>query len=111
VSLEFDAVAFGAHGGEYTPYPDCQPAFADAMDLAAQRCHTSPVRVLAPFVAWDKAAIVRRGIELGVPFGLTWSCYNGGEVHCGVCGTCLDRMRAFEKAGVRDPTVYRTRAG
>ena len=106
VSLEFDAVAFGAHGGEYTPYPDCQHAFTEAMDVVAQRCHTSPIRVLAPFVDWDKSDIVRRGAALGVPFGLTWSCYNGGEAHCGKCGTCLDRRAAFAKAGVSDPTTY-----
>jgi 7-cyano-7-deazaguanine synthase len=74
------------------------------MDVAARRCHTTPVRVLAPFVEWDKAAIVRRGATLGVPFELTWSCYNGAEKHCGTCGTCLDRRGAFEKAGVQDPT-------
>jgi 7-cyano-7-deazaguanine synthase len=106
VSTNFEAVAFGAHGGEYTPYPDCQPPFAAAMDLAAQRCHTTPVRVLTPFVEWDKAAIVRRGAALGVPFGLTWSCYNGRDLHCGSCGTCVDRRRAFERAGVPDPTEY-----
>jgi 7-cyano-7-deazaguanine synthase len=105
-TLWYDAVAFGAHGGEYTPYPDCQPRFAEAMDRAAQVCDWGPLRVLAPFVGWDKAAVVRRGVELGVPFELTWSCYNGGAAHCGRCGTCLDRRKAFEKAGVPDPTQY-----
>jgi 7-cyano-7-deazaguanine synthase len=104
--LRYEAVAFGAHGGEYTPYPDCRPAFAEAMDQAAQVCDWEPMRVLAPFVAWDKAAIVRRGAELGVPFELTWSCYQGGETQCGRCGTCLDRRQAFAKAGIPDPTQY-----
>jgi 7-cyano-7-deazaguanine synthase len=106
VSLDYDAVAFGAHGGEYTPYPDCQPAFAEAMDEAAQVCDWKPRRVLAPFVNLDKAGVVRRGAELEVPFELTWSCYKGGAQHCGKCGTCLDRREAFRKAGVPDPTRY-----
>jgi 7-cyano-7-deazaguanine synthase len=105
-SLRYHAVAFGAHGGVYTPYPDCQPRFAEAMDQAALVCDWDPIRVLAPFVKWDKAGIVRRGAELGVPFELTWSCYNGGRKHCGRCGTCLDRRNAFEKAGIPDPTPY-----
>ena len=62
--------------------------------------------VLAPFVAWTKADIVRRGAELGVPFEDTWSCYKGGDVHCGTCGTCTERREAFELAGVSDPTHY-----
>jgi 7-cyano-7-deazaguanine synthase len=106
VSLGYDGVAFGAHAGQYTPYPDCQPAFAAAMDGAARVCDWEPRRVLAPFVELDKAGVVRRGAELGVPFELTWSCYNGGSKHCGRCGTCLDRRSAFKKAGVVDPTEY-----
>ncbi|MFO0822560.1 MAG: 7-cyano-7-deazaguanine synthase QueC [Gemmataceae bacterium] len=106
VSLGFDAVAFGAHGGEHTNYPDCQPSFAEAMDRAAQVCDFRPIRVRAPFVNWVKADVVRRGAELGVPFELTWSCYAGGEVHCGKCSTCIDRRTAFAKAGVSDPTRY-----
>jgi 7-cyano-7-deazaguanine synthase len=99
-SLSFDGVAFGAHGGEYTPYPDCQPAFAEAMDRAAGVCDWRALRVLAPFAHWSKAQIVRRGAELGVPFELTWSCYQGGEEQCGKCGTCVDRQQAFAEAGV-----------
>ena len=100
------AVAFGAHGGTYTPYPDCRPAFAGAMDAAARVCHTTPVEVWAPFVHWSKADIVTRGAELGVPFERTWSCYRGGERHCGECGTCSDRRAAFAESGVPDPTEY-----
>ncbi len=100
------AVAFGAHGGTYTPYPDCRPAFATAMDAAARVCHTAPIEVWAPFVNWSKADIVTRGAELGVPFERTWSCYRGGETHCGKCGTCADRRAAFVESGVPDPTEY-----
>jgi 7-cyano-7-deazaguanine synthase len=100
------AVAFGAHGGTYTPYPDCRPAFATAMDSTARVCHTTPIEVWAPFVHWSKADIVKRGAELGVPFERTWSCYRGGKQHCGQCGTCLDRRAAFLESGVPDPTEY-----
>jgi 7-cyano-7-deazaguanine synthase len=107
-ALKFDAVAFGAHGGEHTNYPDCKPPFAEAMDRAARLCDFEPIRVLAPFVDSVKADIVRRGAELGVPFDLTWSCYTGGEQHCGRCGTCIDRRTAFLQADVTDPTNYET---
>ena len=99
------AVAFGAHGGTHT-YPDCRAVFAGAMDAAARVCHTSPVGVWAPFIGWSKGNIVKRGTELGVPFERTWSCYRGGEKHCGECGTCTDRRTAFAQAGVPDPTQY-----
>ena len=99
-SLKFDGVAFGAHGGEHTPYPDCQPAFAEAMDRTAGVCDWEPLRVLAPFATWSKGRIVKRGAELGVPFHLTWSCYEGRETPCGKCGTCVDRRTAFAEAGI-----------
>ena len=101
-----DAVAFGAHGGAYTPYPDCRPGFAAAMHAAAQTCDARPLTVLAPFATWSKADIVRRAVALGVPLGATWSCYAGGDVPCGRCGTCHDRRAAFAEAGVPDPTRY-----
>jgi 7-cyano-7-deazaguanine synthase len=63
-------------------------------------------QVLAPFLSWTKAEIVLRGAELDVPFAETWSCYKGGDVHCGTCGTCVERREAFQVAGVADPTEY-----
>lgn len=106
VSLRYGAVAYGAHGGPHTNYPDCRPEFAAAMDHATRLCDWEPVAVLAPFVSWDKGDIVRRGTELGVPFEMTWSCYKGGERHCGSCGTCNDRKEAFRKHGLVDPVEY-----
>jgi 7-cyano-7-deazaguanine synthase len=103
IACEFDAVAFGAHSGEYTPYPDCRPEFAAAMNSATQVCDDRSIEVLSPFVAWHKSDIVRRGHELGVPFELTWSCYAGGASPCGQCSTCRDRMNAFEQVGLTDP--------
>jgi 7-cyano-7-deazaguanine synthase len=95
IALGYDSVAFGAHSGEYTPYPDCQPAFAAAVNAAAHVCDVRPIEVLSPFVRWTKGDIVRYGKKTGVPFELTWSCYEGGEKPCGNCSTCIDREEAF----------------
>jgi 7-cyano-7-deazaguanine synthase len=101
-----DAVAFAAHAGTTLTYPDCRPEFAAAMDQAARLADWRPIAVLAPFITWRKADIVRRGQELGAPMERTWSCYVGGARHCGTCGTCRDRRAAFAEAGVADPTEY-----
>lgn len=106
VSLKAESVAYGAHGGDHAIYPDCRPEFAEALDRAVRLADWHEVRLERPFVKMDKAAIVRRGAELDVPFGLTWSCYVGGERHCGKCGTCVERKEAFRLAGVADPTEY-----
>lgn len=106
ISSSFDSVAFGAHGGRYTPYPDCQPAFAESMNAVAGLCDWRKIQVLAPFIDWEKGDIVRRGAELQVPFEMTWSCYKGGEKHCGICGTCVDRKEAFARCGLEDPVEY-----
>ena len=95
ISLKFDSVAFGAHSGEYTPYPDCQPQFTAVMNCAGHICDNNSIEVLAPFVKWTKSDIVRRGKEIGVPFEETWSCYEGGDEPCRKCSTCLDRYSAF----------------
>jgi 7-cyano-7-deazaguanine synthase len=76
------------------------------MGRAAALCDWHRVELVTPFVERTKAEIVRRGADLGVPFEKTWSCYQGGEVHCGRCGTCVERREAFELAGVADPTQY-----
>ncbi len=106
VALGYDAVAYGAHAGRHDNYPDCRPAFAQAMDHAAGLCDRRPIRVLAPFINQEKAAIVAAGNRLGVPFELTWSCYRGGLRHCGRCGTCLDRQQAFDQNDLIDPVPY-----
>ncbi len=106
INLGYEAVAYAAHAGDHTIYPDCRPAFADAMANAAGLCDFRPVRLLRPFIDLTKADIVRRGAALGVPFELTWSCYQGGQAHCGRCGTCVERREAFALAGIPDPTVY-----
>jgi 7-cyano-7-deazaguanine synthase len=100
------AVAYAAHTGDHAVYPDCRPAFADAMGAALSLCGYHPVDLLRPFVRMTKADIVRSGWVNRVPLGLTYSCYEGGDRHCGRCGTCVERREAFALAGVPDPTVY-----
>ncbi|MEX2479277.1 MAG: 7-cyano-7-deazaguanine synthase QueC [Gammaproteobacteria bacterium] len=102
------AVATAVHGGDHFIYPDCRPAFTRAFDAMQQAALDgyAEVRLHTPFVERSKADIVREGADHGTPFAETWSCYKGGEVHCGRCGTCVERREAFHLAGVPDPTVY-----
>ncbi len=106
LSIKADQVAYAAHSGDHAIYPDCRNEFADAMAEAIRLCDWDQVELNRPFVDWTKADIVRRGAELGVPFEQTWSCYKGGEIHCGRCGTCIERREAFHLAAVEDPTPY-----
>jgi 7-cyano-7-deazaguanine synthase len=106
LSIGAQRVAYAAHRGDHAIYPDCRNEFADAMAAAMALCDWNKVELSRPFVDWTKADIVRRGAELGVPFEQTWSCYKGGEQHCGRCGTCIERREAFDLAGVADPTDY-----
>lgn len=106
VSTKSDAVAYAAHAGDHAIYPDCRPEFADLMNQAAQTCDWHQVTLLRPFVRLDKGEIVRRGMELQVPYELTWTCYKGQEEACGKCGSCQERLEAFASAGVQDPIAY-----
>lgn len=105
-------VAAGMHSGDHFVYPDCRPEFVEAFDAmqtkAIEGLGDEPPRLHAPFIRRTKAEIVALGASLGVPFADTWSCYEGEEEHCGLCGTCRERREAFEFAGVEDPTVYTT---
>ncbi len=104
-----DAVATAVHGGDHFIYPDCRPAFINAFE--AMQNHAlegfSNIRLYTPFLGGDKGDIAAEGTKLGVPYENTWSCYKGGEIHCGRCGTCVERREAFDLAGVSDPTAYR----
>ncbi len=94
------------HGGDHTIYPDCRPDFIQAIDGAATAGTFVNVRIEAPYTNITKADIVCRGTALGVDYSKTWSCYKGSDVHCGKCGTCVERKEAFLEAGVKDPTEY-----
>ena len=99
-------VMMANHGGDHTIYPDCTPAFVEAFDEAAKAGTFVKGGLLSPFVNWTKGDIARRGKELGIDYAETWSCYKGGEKHCGKCGTCVERREALEEAGINDPTAY-----
>jgi 7-cyano-7-deazaguanine synthase len=99
-------VSYAAHAGDHAIYPDCRPGFTAAMGAALNLCHYSPLRLGTPFVHMTKAQVVSLGAKLQAPLHLTWSCYMGGALHCGKCGTCVERREAFQLAGVTDPTEY-----
>ena len=106
--MQAEAVGIAVHSGDHFIYPDCRPAFVDAFRAMQEKAleGMGEVALLAPFVQISKAGIVAEGARLGVPFAETWSCYKGGEVHCGRCGTCVERAEAFHLAGIPDPTRY-----
>ncbi|MBL9216309.1 MAG: 7-cyano-7-deazaguanine synthase QueC [Opitutaceae bacterium] len=99
-------LVIAAHTGDHTIYPDCREEFMRAMGDAMRLGTYAGVELLRPFIAMDKARIAAEGARLGVDFARTWSCYQGGAVHCGRCGTCVERREAFQQAGLLDPTVY-----
>lgn len=99
-------VAYGAHAGDHYIYPDCRPEFYFRMAGAIRLGTESAIELYAPFIDMKKDLIVSLGARLGVPFEKTWTCYKGGELHCGRCGSCVERKEAFVKAGIKDPTKY-----
>ncbi len=107
LSLGCSTVLYGAHHDDWAgnAYPDCSPAFVDAMARAIAEGTGGELRLEAPFVNANKAAIVAEGLAMGVPYELTWSCYEGGEAPCGTCATCIDRAAAFAANGAADPLL------
>lgn len=101
-----DVIILGNHSGDHAIYPDCRPEFIKGIKEAIYQGTEKHIEVVSPFCNMSKSDIVRVGTELGVDFGLTYSCYKGGEKHCGKCGTCQERKEAFEQAGVIDTTEY-----
>ena len=94
------------HGGDHSIYPDCRPGFVDAMSRAISEGTYEHISIFAPYTDITKTDIARRGASLGVDYAHTYSCYKGGEKHCGRCGTCTERRQAFRDAGLEDPTLY-----
>lgn len=107
LSKQCSVIYYGAHSDDAagSAYPDCSEAFNKAMNEAIYTGSGRQLHIEAPFVQMTKAQIVKTGLALDVPYELTWSCYEGGERPCGVCGTCIDRQAAFEKNGVQDPLL------
>jgi len=106
VAHKLDGVSYAAHAGDHAIYPDCREDFVAALNEAAKLCDWHPVQIFRPFIKLTKAQIVKIGGELGVRFDDTWSCYKGEDLHCGRCGTCVERREAFHLAGEYDPTLY-----
>lgn len=105
-SRSLSRVLLAVHAGDHPIYPDCRPEFIESANRTAMFATDGRVRVCAPFVNWAKVDIAAHAGRLEVPVGLTWSCYKGGTVHCGRCGTCTERREAFQLAGLTDPTEY-----
>lgn len=101
-----DQVYIANHGGDHTIYPDCRPEFINAINSAATNGTFNNVRVVAPYTEITKGDIAKIGKRLGIDYTETWSCYKGGETHCGKCGTCVERKEALAEAGIEDKTVY-----
>jgi 7-cyano-7-deazaguanine synthase len=105
-SIGAEALVIAAHGGDHAIYPDCREDFMRAMGEAMRLGTYAQVQLLRPFIALTKAGIAAAGAGFGVDFSRTWSCYKGGAIHCGKCGTCVERREAFLEAGLVDPTKY-----
>ncbi len=110
VAEKAEVVATGIHSGDHFIYPDCRPAFFEPLSEAFAKGNeghgNENFHLEAPFIKKTKADIAKLGDDLGVPYELTWSCYKGGEVHCGRCGTCVERIEAFLVSETTDPTIY-----
>ncbi|WP_294412566.1 7-cyano-7-deazaguanine synthase QueC [uncultured Ruminococcus sp.] len=100
-------IYYGAHSDDAAgnAYPDCSSDFNDAINRAIYLGSGEELRVVAPFIGLTKAQVVKKGLELNVPYELTWSCYEGGDKPCGSCGTCRDRIAAFRANGMDDPAM------
>lgn len=105
IARRADRLAYGAHAGDHTIYPDCRPEFVSAMAEALAVSDWHRLGLHAPYLAMSKGDICKRGVALGVPYENTWTCYQGGEEPCGRCGSCTERAEAFAFAGVPDPLL------
>lgn len=105
-SNKLQKVLIANHGGDHAIYPDCRAEFINAIDQAATAGTYNNVKVVAPYTNITKADIARIGKTLGIDYAETWSCYKGGEKHCGKCGTCVERKEALAEADIKDETLY-----
>ncbi|MDI9243704.1 7-cyano-7-deazaguanine synthase QueC [Marinobacter sp. CHS3-4] len=110
VTAGADSVWYGAHGGDHAIYPDCRPEFVEKMDAVCRVANYQPVAIEAPFMGADKSQILTEGLNMGLDYSKTWTCYNGRERACGRCGSCVERLEAFAANGVTDPLPYEGQA-
>jgi len=106
-NIGFDNIALGIHAGDHAIYPDCRAEFLGALREVFKINNYKPINVLAPFLHYSKAQIVKIGLKLGVDYSLTHTCYNGKEIACGKCGSCQERLEAFAKNKTKDFIKYK----
>lgn len=99
-------VMIANHGGDHAIYPDCRYEFVAAMSEAMTAGTYEGIAIVAPYTNITKTDVARHGKELGINYSETWSCYKGGDIHCGKCGTCVERKEALHDAGIEDTTIY-----
>lgn len=104
-----EAVALGVHSGDHAIYPDCRPEFIKELNDVTQIANYEPITILAPYIDKDKTSIIKRGLEIGVDYSKTWTCYKGLNKACGKCGSCQERLEAFNNNNTEDPVDYETR--
>ena len=105
VSVGASCISYAAHSGDHFIYPDCRPDFVQKLETAFQSGNDSSIGIYAPFLGWSKDEIVRLGIRMGVPFEKTWTCYEGGDIPCGKCGSCVERAESFSIVNEPDPLI------
>lgn len=108
VNLEADICYYGAHGGDHAIYPDCRPEFVARMNDVAAIANYTPVEIRAPYLHASKDDILAEGLQMGLDYAHTWTCYLGEALACGECGSCRERLQAFASQGLLDPLPYRT---
>jgi 7-cyano-7-deazaguanine synthase len=106
VSLNAQAVYYGAHSGDHFIYPDCRPEFVQKMNDVCQIANYEPVDIISPYLQQTKIEILKDGLQMGLDYSKTWTCYNGREKACGKCGSCQERLEAFALNQVTDPLPY-----
>lgn len=106
VSLDANKVYYGAHSGDHDIYPDCRPEFVERMNDVCAIANYEKIEIVSPFLYQSKIDILTAGLNMGLDYGLTWTCYNGREKACGKCGACQERLEAFEKNDCIDPLFY-----
>lgn len=106
ISLKAEAVYYGAHAGDHAIYPDCRPEFVEKMKAVCAIADYQPINIVTPYLKRSKIEILEAGLKMGLDYTNTWTCYNGREKACGVCGACQERLEAFKLNGVDDPIAY-----
>lgn len=106
VSIGAEKVYYGAHSGDHEIYPDCRPIFVEKMNEVAAVANYEATEIYSPYLQSDKIGILKDGLQMGLDYSKTWTCYNGREKACGKCGSCVERLEAFEQNQVVDPIAY-----